>query len=61
MEIDAVLNDDAIHSGSDDITAQVVASGEAPVIPLRLGLALPRVAGGIAVEDWGDDRQYTMN
>jgi hypothetical protein len=65
LETDVLLVDGRLYTDSGppsfDLSGQVIASGEAHDIPLRLELTLPRVASGIAVDDWGEDRQYLMN
>jgi hypothetical protein len=65
LEMDVLLMDGRLHDDpgppSFDVTRQVTAPGEDSGIPISLDLALPRLSGGIAVNDWGEDQRYTLN
>jgi hypothetical protein len=63
--MDVLLMDGRLYddpgSPSVDVTGQVTATGEDSDITIRLARALPSLPGGIAVEEWGEDEQYTLN
>jgi hypothetical protein len=65
LEMDVLLMDGRWYTDPGpppfDVTGQVTASGEDPDIAIRLGLTLPRVAGGIAVDEWKEQEgEYLM-
>jgi hypothetical protein len=65
LEMDVLLADGGLHPDfgplAFDVTGQVVAAGEGFDIPIHVEFTLPRVAGGIMVEEWGKDQEYTLN
>jgi hypothetical protein len=65
LEMEVILMDGRPHDDpgwpSVDITQQMTAPGEDSDITIRFARARPPLSGGIAVEEWGEDEQYTLN